>query len=100
MLTYTAPEVLTAGVTQGWADPETDPTRIDWPTRQATATIWFEVVDGRPVNPCEPTPVRYGRNQLGHWGEALAGAAVVTATTADQQRWLLMVEHPHGLGWA
>ena len=101
MLTYTASEVLTTGIEQGWADAQTDPTRIDWPARQAAAAIWFEVVDGRPVNPCQRTAVRYGRNQLGHWGEALAADAVVTATTtADGQRWLLMVERADGLGWA
>jgi len=33
--------VFTIGVNAGWADPETDPTRIDWPARQATAAIPF-----------------------------------------------------------
>lgn len=32
--TYTHPDVLTAGVAQGWAEPETDPARIDWPARR------------------------------------------------------------------
>lgn len=100
MLTYTAPEVLTTGVQQGWADEEKDPTQIDWAARQAAAAIPFEVVDGRPINPCERTAVRYGRNQMGHWGEAQAADAVVTAVTADGQRWLLLVERADGLGWA
>lgn len=43
MSTYTHPNVLSAGVTAGWADPETDPTRIDWPARQRAAAIWFDV---------------------------------------------------------
>ena len=97
---FTHPDVLTTGVRDGWADPETDPTRIDWPARQQAAAIWFDVVDGRPVNPHAPTGVRYGRNELGHWGEAQAADAIVTATTADGQRWLLLVERSDGYGWA
>ena len=100
MTMFTHPDVLTLGVRDGWADPETDPTRIDWPARQAAAAIWFDVVDGRPVNPSAPTGIRYGRNGLGHWGEALAADAIVTATTADGQRWLLMAERGDSHGWA
>ncbi|MGW5265694.1 NUDIX domain-containing protein [Microbispora sp. NPDC004025] len=99
-ITYTHPDVLTLGVRQGWADPQTDPTRIDWTARQATAAIPFEVIDGRPVNPCERTGIRYGRNELGHWGEALAADAIVTATDHDGHRWLVMVERRDGHGWA
>ena len=98
--TYTHPDVLGAGVEQGWADPETDPTRIDWPARQAAAAIAFRVVDGRPVNPCERTGIRYGRNELGHWGEALAADALVTLIDLFGRRWLLMVERSDGHGWA
>jgi 8-oxo-dGTP pyrophosphatase MutT (NUDIX family) len=83
-----------------WADPETDPTRIDWPARQSAAAIPFDVVDGRPVNPHAPTGVRYGRNELGHWGEAQAADAIVTATTTSGQRWLLLIERGDGHGWA
>jgi 8-oxo-dGTP pyrophosphatase MutT (NUDIX family) len=97
---FTHPDVLTTGVRDGWADPCTDPTRIDWAARQQQAAIWFEVVDGRPVNPHAPTGVRYGRNELGHWGEAQAADAVITATTADGQRWLLLVERSDRHGWA
>jgi ADP-ribose pyrophosphatase len=97
---YTHPDVLTTGVEEGWADPETDPTRIDWALRQAAAAIPFEVVNGRPVNPCERTGVRYGRNELGHWGEGVAADAVVTATTGHSLRWLLMVERYDGHAWA
>lgn len=99
--TYTAPEVFTTGVAEGWAEPETDPTRIDWPARQATAAIPFPVVDGRPVNPCEHTGIRYGRNEMGYWGETLMADALVTATTIyGRCRWLLMVERSDGYGWA
>ncbi len=55
---YTAPEVFTRGVEEGWADPEADPTKIDWPPRQRAAAIWFEVEDGRPVNPCEQPAIQ------------------------------------------
>ena len=97
---YTHPDVLTIGVRKGWADPETDPTRIDWPRRQAAAAIPFTVVDGRPVNPCETTPIRYGRGELGHWGEGLAADAIVTATDTTGQRWIVMVERKDDHGWA
>lgn len=106
--TYTAPEVLTTGVDEGWADPETDPRRIDWAPRQARAAIPFEVVDGRPFNPFGPTGVRYGRNECGHWGEALTADALVLATLPagwaqegdPAARYALMVERNDGHGWA
>ena len=99
-VTYTHPDVLTTGVRDGWADPQTDPTRIDWAPRQAAAAIAFEVIDGRPVNPSRRTGVRHGRGALGHWGEALAADAIVLADDNDGQRWLLMVERGDGHGWA
>jgi 8-oxo-dGTP pyrophosphatase MutT (NUDIX family) len=98
--TYTHPDVLTVGVEQGWADPETDPTRIDWSARLAVAAIPFVLIDGRPVNPCGPTAIRYGRNELGHWGEALAADALVTALDRHRGRWIVMVERSDGHGWA
>ncbi|MEU1813016.1 hypothetical protein [Micromonospora aurantiaca (nom. illeg.)] len=57
------------GVAEGWAEAQSDLVLItDWPVRQAAARP-FRVATGRPVNPCDATPVRYGRNRLGHWGE-------------------------------
>lgn len=100
LITYTHPDVLTIGVWDGWADPETDPTRIDWTARQAVAAIPFDVVGGRPVNPCEITEVRYGRNEMGHWGEAQAADALVTATDGTGSRWLVLIERTDGHGWA
>jgi ADP-ribose pyrophosphatase len=97
---YTHPSVLTAGVAEGWAEAETDPTRISWPERQARAAIRFEVINGRPVNPREDTPVRYGRNEMGFWGENLMADALVTVTCPPGARYLLMVERRDGLGWA
>ncbi|XTZ18223.1 NUDIX domain-containing protein [Micromonospora echinospora] len=98
---YTHSSVL-AGIAAGasWADPEMDPTRIDWAARQAAAAIPFEVVDGRPVNPCESTGIRYGRNRLGHWGEQLCADAIATCTDQDGHWWLVMVERADDLGWA
>ncbi|GAA2717956.1 NUDIX domain-containing protein [Micromonospora olivasterospora] len=99
--TFTHPSVL-AGIAAGasWADPEMVPTRIDWARRQARAAIPFDVIDGRPVNPCERTAVRYGRNELGHWGEQLCADALVIATDAIGHRYVLMVERGDGHGWA
>jgi 8-oxo-dGTP pyrophosphatase MutT (NUDIX family) len=97
--TYTHPDVLTIGVAEGWAEAETDPARIDWPARQAAAAIPFEVVGGRPVNPCAVTGVRHGRNEMGRWGENLMADALVTVIWAGF-RFLLMVERGDGYGWA
>lgn len=100
MTTYTHPDVLIRGVNEGWADPETDPTRVDWPARQAVAVIPFQVVDGRPVNPCQSTGIRHGRNELGHWGEQLCADALVSAIDRRGRRWIVMVERADGHGWA
>jgi ADP-ribose pyrophosphatase len=97
---YTHPDVFTCGVIEGWAEAETDPTRIDWSERQARAAIPFAVIDGRPVNPCERTGVRYGRNQLGHWGEQSCADALVAALDTDGHRWVALVERGDGHGWA
>lgn len=99
--TYTHPDVLGSGVAEGWADPETNPARIDWTERQARAAIPFKVTGGRPVNPCETTGIRHGRNEFGHWGEALMADALVTVTLAGcPVPFLLMVERADGHGWA
>lgn len=96
---YTDPEVLGPGVIAGWADRETDPTRIhNWPDRQAAAAIWFPVIDGHPVNPHGPTRIQRGRNRFGHWGEAKTADAFVTAEF-DGHRWLAMIRRPGG-AWA
>ena len=97
--TYTHPDVFGLGVTQGWAEAETDPTRIDWPARQARAAIPFEVIGGRPVNPCEKTGITRGRNEMGFWGEQKMADALVTATFYGV-RYLLMIERGDGYGWA
>jgi ADP-ribose pyrophosphatase YjhB (NUDIX family) len=99
--TYTHPDVFTLGVAEGWAEAETDPARIDWPARQAAAAIPFEVSGGRPVNPCETTAIRYGRSEMGRWGETLMADALVTVTLPPfGARCLLMVERDDGYGWA
>ncbi|WP_433797824.1 NUDIX domain-containing protein [Actinoplanes sp. CA-252034] len=100
-VTFTHPDVLAAAAAgESWADPETDPTRINWTRRLYTAAIPFELVDGRPVNPCETTKVRYGRNELGHWGEQVCADALVTFTDRAGRRWALMIERSDGHGWA
>lgn len=100
-IAYTQPEVLAAGERGDiWADPRTDPTLISWAPLQAEAWIPFEVVGGRPVNPYERTRVRYGRNEMGHWGEGKAADALVRLVDEDGRRWMLMVERDDGHGWA
>lgn len=96
---YTHPNVFDLGVTEGWAEAETDPTRIDWTERQARAAIPFQVIDGRPVNPCEKTGITRGRNEMGFWGEQKMADALVTVTLLGT-RYLLMVERGDGYGWA
>jgi ADP-ribose pyrophosphatase len=93
--TFTHPSVL-QGIADGadWADPR-EPEEIDWAPRQAAAAIPFKVVNGRPVNPCAKTGIRYGRNKLGHWAEQKAADALVTANGH-----LLLVERDDGNGWA
>lgn len=106
--TYTHPEVFAAAAAGAdWADPETDPTRIDWVARQAACPLafapGFRLVDGRPVSPGAPTGFRYGRNRLGHWGPQLCADAMVTATGAHDNRWILLIErcgNDGTSGWA
>src|SRR5437879_641940 len=88
--TYTAPAVLHTA--------PADPTGIDWAARQASAVIPFEVVHNRPVNPFGPTGVRYGRNELKHWGEKLCVDALVIARLGLP--YVLMIERGDGHGWA
>ena len=100
--TFTDPSVL-QGIADGahWADPCMDPALIDWTERQARAAIPFEVVNGRPVNPFGPTGIRFGRNEMGHWGPADMADAVVTAGVKGcPVPLLLMVEREDGHGWA
>lgn len=97
---YTAPEVFAAAEAgESWADPETDPTRIDWEERRARALIPFRVVDGRPVNPVEPD-LPGGRNHLGHWGEQGAADAFVTVTDLLGNLRLALIDRDDELGWA
>jgi ADP-ribose pyrophosphatase len=96
---YTHPDVYSLGPAQGWAEAEDDPTRIDWRERQLRAAIPFQVTGGRPVNPCEKTRVRHGRNQMGFWGENRMADALVTLTCGGDWR-LLMVERADGNGLA
>lgn len=98
---YTAPEVFAGGITEGWAEPITDPTTIDWPTRQAAALIPYDVINGRPVSPAAGlAPVARGRNQLGRWGENAMADAVVTLTDATGHLRVLLIERGDGGGWA
>lgn len=94
----TDPDVLAAGARAGRADPQTDPTEIDWGPRQAAALIPFTVHAGRPITPGPRTGI-YGRSGLGRWGETPAADAMVTAT-CDGIRHLLMVTREDGHGWA
>lgn len=101
--TFTHQSVID-GIAAGasWADPtmDQDVPGIDWAARQARAAIPFKVINGRPVNPCERTGIRYGRNECGHWGEALAADALVSVTDQNGRRWIVMIERKDGHGWA
>ena len=96
---YTHPEVLTRGVKEGWADPETDPALIDWGKRRAAAAIPFEIsVDRRPLSPFPPAAVARGRNRLGRWGENLIAHALVTASCVGV-RHVLLVQPGDQMAW-
>ncbi|RCG32979.1 NUDIX domain-containing protein [Sphaerisporangium album] len=99
-VTHTDPDVLSRGVTEGWADPITDPSQIDWEARQAAALVPFQVVAGRPLNPCAPTGIRYGRNELGHWGEQVCADAIATLHDQDGHRYIAMIWRGDGHGCA
>lgn len=109
MREYTHHSVL-EGIAAGadWADPVMNPEEIDWAARQAAAAIPFQVVDGRPVNPCADTGIRRGRNELGHWGEKQAADAVIFATTTiirwglfqRTARSVVLIERDDDHGWA
>jgi ADP-ribose pyrophosphatase len=95
----THPEVLTRGVAEGWADPETDPALIDWDKRLAAAAIPFDIsADGRPLSPFPPATIARGRNQLGRWGENLVAHALVTACRAGV-RHVLLVQPGDQVAW-
>lgn len=105
---FTHPSVL-AGIEAGadWADPTMDPARIDWERRQREAWIWFDVIDGRPINPVEDTGIDEGRNELGHWGEGKAADALIftykriwTWKGPRKVLHMVMVERGDGHGWA
>ena len=103
MKNFTHPTVLAAiAAREPWADPEMNPARIDWRGRQARALIPFDLVDGRPHIPQgRSTGIRYGRNELGHWGEqACADAVVFAQAPGSARRFLLMIERRDGHGWA
>lgn len=114
-LSLSDPDLFRRGVAEGWADPETDPTRIDWTARQLDSVIPFGIVDGRPVNPCETPPIRYGRGELGHWGELQNADALVFTSIRPPHGfgtynsptggypagpYVLLVERADGHGWA
>ena len=95
----TDPEILTTGVAEGSADPELDPTEIDWPTRQSNAWIPFQVINGRPVSPADYRLGLRGRAGFGRWGENRACDAIVFASK-EGVRHLLMIERDDDTGWA
>ena len=97
---YTALEVLTVGVAEGWADSEIRPEYIDWPVRQNRALVPFKVRNGRPICPTTDVVTRRGRNGLGLWGENPMADALVTAITPDGAQHVLLVERSDGHGWA
>jgi ADP-ribose pyrophosphatase len=76
----------------------TNPTTIDWPARQRSARIPFQVVDGLPVNPVHPD-LPAGQGELRHLGERACADAAVFGTVSGL-RWLLLGLRGDGHGWA
>lgn len=76
---YTRPEVLTRGVEEGWADPETDPALIDWDKAPGSRRHPLRHLRRQAAaQPVPPAAVARGRNGFGRWGENLMAHALVT----------------------
>jgi ADP-ribose pyrophosphatase len=75
------------------------PEEINWPPRQSSAIVRFEVVRGRPVCPGAPTGRGGGLGDMGTWGETKAVDIFVTATL-NGERQVLMVYPDDNRGWA
>jgi ADP-ribose pyrophosphatase YjhB (NUDIX family) len=97
---WTDPVMLAEGLREGWADPEDDPSLIDWDKRLAEALVMFSVdPDGQPLHPYgHVTRWRWGRNGLGRWGETRTADMGVTCTYRGV-RYLLLVRRDTG-EWA
>ena len=96
---YTHSEVLTRGVEEGWADPETDPALIDWDERLAAAAVPFDIsAERRPLSPFPPAPRSRGRNRLGRWGENLMAARPGHASCVGV-RHVLLVQPGDQVAW-
>jgi ADP-ribose pyrophosphatase YjhB (NUDIX family) len=68
---------LAESVREGWAEPFTDPTVIDFEPLKEVALLRFGTANGWPLNPTGRTG-KSGRN-LGRWGENAATDSVVIA---------------------
>lgn len=76
-----------------------DPTTINWKFRQSIATIPFEVIAGRPINPVQ-TELGTGLGGFWRWGESLMADAFVVSLPDDGHRYILMIKRGDGHGWA
>ncbi|MFE9791342.1 NUDIX domain-containing protein [Streptomyces goshikiensis] len=89
----TPPELLPSALAHHvptWAEAAPTPYDVhDWPQRQASALVPFDLDErGWPMNPGGRTG-RTGRN-LGKWGENQAADPIVVAGTGDQRQVLLI----------
>lgn len=89
---------LAASVRDGWAEPDADPTAVDFTPRQATALVPYEVIDGRPRNPAGRTG-RTGR-ALGRWGENTAADPIVIAESPGCGQQVLLIRRDDCGHWA
>lgn len=86
-----------AGHVPGWAEAAPTPADVrDWPQRQTTALIPYELDErGWPLHPLGRTG-RTGRN-LGRWGENQAADPIVVAGEGDHRRVLLITRGDIGV---
>lgn len=89
--------VTTAGVAQGWADPE-DVAQVDFADRKSYMGEIHIGEDGRPLNPNGRTGLR-GRGKLGKWGPNHAADPIVLNWNRDGKLQVLLIQRENSQ-WA
>lgn len=96
---FTAESVLTTGVAQGWADPES-PKDVNFSSRPSfEGELKFDDQTGRPLNPKGRQGIQ-GRGELGKWGVNNAADPIVIAVDNAGARKILLIRRKDTQEWA